>query len=70
MKDTPLDMSAYQWMFNTTRIPHQKEDYLRKYDNNVGRHIVVARKNMFYWFDVVKPGNDPHAYLSIEDIDK
>jgi carnitine O-acetyltransferase len=49
----PLDMSAYEWMFSTCRIPSFEKDFLKKYDTKESKHIVVARKNKFYWFNVI-----------------
>ena len=66
-KDTPLDMSAYRWMFNTCRIPAPKLDFLKKYDPNTSRHIVVMRNGKFYTFDVV---NEDGTHFAISDIDK
>lgn len=47
--DTPLDMAAYEWMFNTCRIPHPQEDFLKKYENSVGKHILVGRYGAGIW---------------------
>ena len=49
-KDQPLEMSAYEWMFSTCRIPHIKEDYLEKHPNS--KHVSIMRHNKIYTFDV------------------
>ena len=67
LKETPLDMDAYNWMFNTTRIPHPKEDFLQKYDSKTSKHILVSRRNKFYYVEVIH--EDGTAY-STSDIQK
>jgi len=47
----PLDMSQYNSLFNSTRIPMKNKDVLRS--NLSGRHIVVMRRGHFYKFDVL-----------------
>jgi hypothetical protein len=37
----PLDMSQYQNLFHSTRIPHVGKDELRKTLEEKGRHVVV-----------------------------
>lgn len=46
MGNTPLDMSQYQKIFGTCRIPGLKEDSLVY--NPYSKHIVVAYKNHYY----------------------
>lgn len=43
----PLDMSQYEFLFGTTRIPGEKQDTLRYGCNELEKanHIVVARNN-------------------------
>lgn len=48
----PLDMSQYQNLFASTRLPARGRDELRKFD--ASRHIVVQRGAKFYKFDVLR----------------
>ncbi|XP_023227745.1 carnitine O-palmitoyltransferase 2, mitochondrial-like [Centruroides sculpturatus] len=62
-KAFPLDMSQFHNLFNSTRIPHQNKDEIRR--NSAGRHILVLRKGHFYVFDVLdNEGNIfPPSYI-------
>ncbi|KAI4502095.1 hypothetical protein M0802_002777, partial [Mischocyttarus mexicanus] len=57
-KAFPLDMSQYQHLFNTSRIPLQGKDEIY-HDDNGGRHLIVMRKGHFYAFDVL----DENGYI-------
>ena len=48
MKNVPIAMESYRWMFNACRIPGEKVDYPEKYDYRQHKHIVVVRKNQFF----------------------
>lgn len=67
-KAFPLDMSQFHNLFNSTRIPHQNKDEIRRYQH--GHHILVLRKGYFYVFDVLDndgnifPPSYIHACLS------
>jgi hypothetical protein len=65
IKETPLEMSAYEWMFNTCRIPHPQEDFLQKYENK--KHVTVMRHHKIYTFDVYHPDG---TVLSAAEIEK
>ncbi|XP_043490817.1 carnitine O-palmitoyltransferase 2, mitochondrial [Polistes fuscatus] len=56
-KAFPLDMSQYQRLFNTSRIPEQGKDKI--YHDAKGRHLIVMRKGHFYAFDVL----DENGYI-------
>ena len=48
MKNVPISMESYRWMFNACRVPADKRDYPVKYDYREQKHIVVVRKNQFF----------------------
>lgn len=68
---TPWETSQYKYMFNTCRMPGggpNNADTVLTYAPDVFTHIVVARKNRFYTFDVIdKATGKP---LPIEAIQK
>ena len=47
----PLDMSQYNKLFNSTRIPEIGKD--RLYTDTSANHILVMRRGHFYKFDVM-----------------
>jgi len=49
-RGTPLDMSQYQKLFGTARIPTRTG--CRMQIDTESRHIVVLCRGQFYWFDV------------------
>eukprot|EP00124_Ichthyophonus_hoferi_P005155 Ihof_evm1s683 gene=Ihof_evmTU1s683 len=55
----PLDMSQYDRLFQSTRIPHIGRDKL--YSESTSRHIAVMRRNRFYTFEVIKPDGNIHT---------
>ncbi|KJE90270.1 carnitine palmitoyltransferase 2 [Capsaspora owczarzaki ATCC 30864] len=57
--DTPYDMSQYDKLFNTTRIPVKDRDTLATYPTS--RHIVVMTRGSIYSIDVMS--ND-HKIIS------
>lgn len=54
-------------MFSTCRIPSFEKDFLKKYVTKESKHIVVARKNKFYWFNVIL---EDGSILSSDNIEK
>lgn len=67
VKTTPLDMSTYEYLFNSSRIPKKPEDVAQKYDPNSHNHVVVVRKGRFYEFDVVSQNGE---FLSEKDLQR
>ena len=47
----PLDMSQYDNLFQSTRVPHLEEDKLQKYSNS--KHVCVMRGSKFYEVDIL-----------------
>jgi len=67
VKQTPLDMSSYVYLFNSARYPVKPEDKARKFDPNTHKHIVVVRKGKFFEFEVV----DQHGgFMSEKDLQR
>ncbi|KAK9497585.1 hypothetical protein O3M35_004284 [Rhynocoris fuscipes] len=62
-KAFPLDMSQYENLFNTSRIPKIGKDVL--YHDQNTRHIVVMRKGRFFKMDVL---DEAGMILSPQDI--
>ncbi|CAD6501212.1 BgTH12-01466 [Blumeria graminis f. sp. triticale] len=48
MKNLPLSMESYQWMFNACRIPKKPSDQPVKHSHIENKHILVIRKNQFF----------------------
>ncbi|TIA88849.1 hypothetical protein E3P99_02363 [Wallemia hederae] len=57
VRGIPLDMSQYKRLFGTSRIPTQNGCVMRTKSDS--RHIIIARKSQFYWFDVIDDENRP-----------
>ncbi|BGP44013.1 carnitine O-acetyltransferase yat1 [Rhodotorula kratochvilovae] len=56
-RGTALDMSQYQKLFGTARIPTRTGCRLQI--DSESRHIVVLSRGQFYWFDVLDSKNRP-----------
>jgi len=52
-KHVPLDMSQYNCLFSSTRLPGAREDMPMSFDDS--RHIVILCCGQFYWFNVLTP---------------
>ncbi|KAG8694261.1 Carnitine O-acetyltransferase mitochondrial, partial [Ceratobasidium sp. 394] len=52
VRTTPLAMSSYKWLFNSSRYPVKPSDTATKFDPATNNHIVFIRKNRFFEFDV------------------
>ncbi|KAG8956475.1 Carnitine O-acetyltransferase mitochondrial [Tulasnella sp. 419] len=65
VRGTPLDMSSYKWLFNSSRYPVKPADTARKFDPATHQHIVVVRKNKFFEIPVVVDG----AQLSTKELE-
>ncbi|CAG8669341.1 11434_t:CDS:2, partial [Racocetra persica] len=52
----PLDMSQFQRMFGTARLP--TENGCKMNTDNESRHIVVLCRGQFYWFQVLNEKNE------------
>ncbi|KAF4582920.1 carnitine acetyl transferase [Ophiocordyceps camponoti-floridani] len=48
MKNSPLCMDSYQWMFNCCRIAAKPSDYPLKFNPTKHKHIIAIRKNQFF----------------------
>ncbi|GAA5897769.1 hypothetical protein JCM8208_000256 [Rhodotorula glutinis] len=57
VRGTPLDMSQYQKLFGTARIPTRTGCELRI--DSESRHIVVLCRGQFYWFEVLDSKHRP-----------
>ncbi|TIB66939.1 hypothetical protein E3P77_01909 [Wallemia ichthyophaga] len=57
VRGVPLDMSQYKRLFGTSRIPTQNGCVMRTKGDS--KHIIIARKGQFYWFDVIDHENRP-----------
>jgi hypothetical protein len=48
MRNTPMCMQQYHFLFNTCRIPHLPSDYVKVYDPERYHHIAVSRKQHLF----------------------
>ena len=67
IKTTPLDMSTYEYLFNSSRIPKKPSDGAQKYDPSANNHIAVIRKGKFYEFDAIDSNGE---FLSEKDLER
>lgn len=66
VKKEPLSMDSYKWLFNACRYPKKPSDYETAFDPAKNNHVVVMRKNKFYWFDLICNGKQ----LSTSEIER
>ncbi|KAI8978504.1 acyltransferase ChoActase/COT/CPT [Pilobolus umbonatus] len=52
----PMCMDSYKYMFNNCRIAHKPSDLPAIFDPFENTHIIVVRKNKFYFLDTVHNG--------------
>jgi carnitine O-acetyltransferase len=48
VRQTPLCMASYKWLFNSCRYPVIPSDTAHKFDPQSNNHVVFIRKNKFY----------------------
>lgn len=48
MRNQPMAMSSYQYMFNCSRVAAEPTDYPIKFNWKENQHVVVVRKNQFF----------------------
>lgn len=48
MRNQPMAMSSYKYMFNCSRVAAERVDYPVKFDWRSNQHIVVIRNNQFF----------------------
>ena len=61
----PLCMDQFSKLFSTCRIPGMPKDALVTYGPDESKHVVVIRKNQFYWYDVYY---EDGSILSVTDL--
>ncbi|KZT60593.1 CoA-dependent acyltransferase, partial [Calocera cornea HHB12733] len=47
-RETPLDMSSFKYLFNSTRYPEPDEDWTKKFPPAPNGHVVLVRGNRFW----------------------
>jgi carnitine O-acetyltransferase len=67
IRQTPLCMASYKYLFNSSKIPAKPVDTAHKYDPNTHNHIVVLRNNRFYEVSVV---DEKGEFLSEADFEQ
>ncbi|KAG8817334.1 Carnitine O-acetyltransferase mitochondrial, partial [Serendipita sp. 399] len=65
VRDYPLAMNSYKWLFNATRLPAPGSDTAKKYPADSHNHVVFVRKNRFYEVPVVADGKQ----LSVSELE-
>lgn len=56
VRNIPIAMSSYKWMFNSCRYPVKPSDTAKKFDYRNNQHIVFIRKNQFFEVSIVEDG--------------
>ncbi|CAD6972734.1 unnamed protein product [Tilletia controversa] len=59
IRGTPLDMSQYDRLFGTARIPTANGCRLEGSSSDLSSHIVVLRRGQMYWFEVLDQNHQP-----------
>ncbi|KAG0142983.1 hypothetical protein CROQUDRAFT_49466 [Cronartium quercuum f. sp. fusiforme G11] len=57
VRGTPLDMTQYDKLFGTARVPMPNGCQMRTASDS--RHVVILRRGQFYWFDVLDSKHRP-----------
>ncbi|KAI8875651.1 CoA-dependent acyltransferase [Backusella circina FSU 941] len=61
--DQPLCMDMYNYLFNSSRVASTPIDTAIEYNPFLNTHIVVIRKNRFYFIDTVHNGHQLNTKL-------
>ncbi|EIN12792.1 acyltransferase ChoActase/COT/CPT [Punctularia strigosozonata HHB-11173 SS5] len=61
VKNAPLSMASYQWLFHACRYPTKPSDTAHKFDPLTHNHIVVIRKNKFFEVPLTHDGKELSA---------
>ncbi|KAG5353913.1 hypothetical protein C0989_000156 [Termitomyces sp. Mn162] len=67
VRDTPLCMASYKWLFHATRFPAIPSDTAAKFDAAAHNHVVVVRKNRFFVVPLAHPATG--AELSAAELE-
>lgn len=51
MRNVPLCMKQYDYLFHATRIPRIPADHVNVYNPSLNRHVSIAFENRYYVFD-------------------
>ena len=65
LKVFPLDMSQFENLLQSTRLPNEGRDSIEKFPDS--KHVVILHKGCFYAFDVLDKDGDilpPNYYLA------
>uniref|UniRef100_A0A7S3LJ93 Choline/carnitine acyltransferase domain-containing protein n=1 Tax=Aplanochytrium stocchinoi TaxID=215587 RepID=A0A7S3LJ93_9STRA len=62
----PMSNTQWKYVFNCCRMPGDGTDFVRTYAPDLHNHIVVARKNRFYSFDVYDLNGDALSVDALE----
>mmetsp|Transcript_11703 Transcript_11703/g.13575 ORF Transcript_11703/g.13575 Transcript_11703/m.13575 type:complete len:636 (-) Transcript_11703:142-2049(-) len=62
----PMSNTQWKYLFNCCRMPGDGCDFNRTYAPDLHNHIVVARNNRFYSFDVYHANGEP---LTVDEIE-
>ncbi|KAF2464811.1 uncharacterized protein BDR25DRAFT_380712 [Lindgomyces ingoldianus] len=65
LNEQPLCMSSLDWIFNTTREPHEEKDVMRKFPCN--DHAIVLRRGWIFQISLIENGS-PVSWEQLEEI--
>ncbi|TDL23187.1 acyltransferase ChoActase/COT/CPT [Rickenella mellea] len=65
VRQTPLCMDSYKWIFNSCRYPTKPSDTAKKFDPQTHNHVVFVRKNKFFEVQLAQDG----AELSTKELE-
>jgi carnitine O-palmitoyltransferase 1, liver isoform len=63
----PLDMSAYDQLFGTTRVPGEFEDRLKTASARRSRHVALVYRSQWFAMSVFDSASEPYTLRELED---
>jgi carnitine O-acetyltransferase len=66
IRGTPLCMSSFKWLFHSSRYPQRPSDTARKFDPATNNHIIVIRKNRFFFVPIADISGREYSLAEIE----
>jgi len=66
VRDKPLSMASFKWLFHSCRYPVKPSDTAEKFDPKLNNHVVFVRKNKFF---EVKLVHSDGSWLSTKELE-
>ncbi|GJJ15582.1 hypothetical protein Clacol_009860 [Clathrus columnatus] len=56
VRNVPIAMSSYEWLFNSCRYPMKPSDTAKKFNPQTNQHVIFIRNNKFFEVPITQDG--------------